>query len=309
MTTPTTSESAHTRPRVGLVGLGNMGAAVAERLLTFADVSAFDLSAARRADARALGVEVTDSLAGLAGHKVVLLSLPTPAISATVAAELAPQLPEGALLIETSTVNPQDMRQLAKICAAAGVRVVDAAILSGVAGMRQGTTTMLVGGAEADVADALPIVQGLCNSHVVLGELGAGMAAKVINNAVAHSVMVMLIEALTLGERSGVDLDKLVELLADPEAGLTRPLTHRVRERIREGNYEGGMPLEAARKDSTLAVTLAAHLQVPLFAISGTHAPYELGVAAGMGREDYAALARLWETWCGVDLRREGDAS
>ena len=59
----------------------------------------------------------------------------------------------------------------------------------------------------------------------------------------------------------------------------------------------GGMPLEAARKDSVLALQLAQSLGVPLFAIQASHAVYEMGVAAGYGREDYAAVARLWADW------------
>jgi 3-hydroxyisobutyrate dehydrogenase len=91
-------------------------------------------------------------------------------------------------------------------------------------------------------------------------------------------------------------------MLTEPDAGLMRPLTHRLQERVFGGDYEGGMPMEAALKDSRLALELAQATGVPLFGILAAHTPYEIAVADGLGREDYAALARLWERWTGRSL-------
>jgi 3-hydroxyisobutyrate dehydrogenase-like beta-hydroxyacid dehydrogenase len=130
----------------------------------------------------------------------------------------------------------------------------------------------------------------------------------VANNAVSHAVMVVLLEATATAAAAGVAPEVFAELLQDPDAGLLRPLTHRLRERVFQADYAGGMPTEAARKDSQLALELAQEHGVPLFAIQAAHTPYELAVAAGLGRDDYAALARLWEEWTGRPLRPEGDA-
>jgi 3-hydroxyisobutyrate dehydrogenase-like beta-hydroxyacid dehydrogenase len=62
------------------------------------------------------------------------------------------------------------------------------------------------------------------------------------------------------------------------------------------------MPTDAARKDSTLALALAQANGVPLFAIQGAHTAYDLAVTAGLGRQDYAALATLWEQWTGTSF-------
>ncbi len=64
-------------------------------------------------------------------------------------------------------------------------------------------------------------------------------------------------------------------------------------------DYEGGMSVEAARKDSTLALSLAQAAQTPLFAIQAAHTVYELAMSAGYDRLDYASIARLWEDWTG----------
>ncbi len=292
---------------IGQVGLGNMGAAVASRLVRYGRVLGFDLGQEQRDNAARLGVEVVTELAGVARAEVVVLSLPSPKASLAVAQELSRLLEPGAVVIETSTVNPDDMRDLRAVLSPRNVRIVDAAILSGVGGMRDGISTLLTGGAEADLAAVEPVLAAMSGRVIRFGELGAGMAAKVINNAVAHAVFVILAEAAALAATSGVDVAKVMELLGDPEAGLTRPLTHRMRERVARAWYDGGMPTDAARKDSTLALALAQANGVPLFAIQGAHTAYDLAVRAGLARQDYAALATLWEGWTGTSFTGPGE--
>lgn len=65
---------------------------------------------------------------------------------------------------------------------------------------------------------------------------------------------------------------------------------------------------QAARKDSTLALRLAEHTKIPLFTIQAAHTAYELGMAAGLGRQDYASIATLWEGWTGLPLRDDSDS-
>jgi 3-hydroxyisobutyrate dehydrogenase-like beta-hydroxyacid dehydrogenase len=147
-------------------------------------------------------------------------------------------------------------------------------------------------------------LDAISSQQMVLGPLGSGMAAKVINNAVSHAVMVVLVEAFSLGAASGVAPDLLVELLKRPDAGLIRPLTHRIAERVLNGDYAGGMTLQAARKDSMLALELGQHAGVPLFAIQAAHTVYEIAMHEGLAREDYAVIATLWEAW--LDRRLTG---
>ena len=142
-----------------------------------------------------------------------------------------------------------------------------------------------------------PVLDAIATKQTYFGESGAGAAAKVINNAVAHAVMVVVAEAGALATASGVSCEKLIALLSDKQMGLHRPLTYRYAERIVQDDYAGGMPLDAARKDSVLALQLAQTLGVPLFAIQGAHSVYDMAAAAGYGRDDYAAVAKLWADW------------
>jgi 3-hydroxyisobutyrate dehydrogenase-like beta-hydroxyacid dehydrogenase len=287
---------------IGQVGLGNMGAAVASRLVRYGRVLGFDLGQEQRENAARLGVEVVSELAGVAEAEVVVLSLPSPKASLAVARQLSEILAPGAIVIETSTVNPGDMHDLQAVLSPKEIRIVDAAILSGVGGMSAGISTLLTGGAESDLAEVEPVLKAMSGRIIRFGELGAGMAAKVINNGVAHAVFVVLAEAAALGATAGLDVAQVMDLLGDPEAGLMRPLTHRMQERVARAAYDGGMPTDAARKDSALALALAQANGVPLFAIQGAHTAYELAVTAGLARRDYAALATLWEGWTGTSF-------
>jgi 3-hydroxyisobutyrate dehydrogenase len=136
------------------------------------------------------------------------------------------------------------------------VGYVDAAILSGVEQVRDGTSAFLVGGDAGDVARAEPVLRRVCERVMRFAGPGTGMAAKVINNAVAHAEMVVLAEAAALAGAEGIALDDLVELLEQEDAGVRRPLSGRLAGRVRRGDYEGGMPTEAARKDYASIATL-----------------------------------------------------
>jgi 3-hydroxyisobutyrate dehydrogenase-like beta-hydroxyacid dehydrogenase len=211
--------------------------------------------------------------------------------------------PGGGLVVETSTVTPADARAAHERCRGARVGYVDAAILSGVGPVSQGTSTLLIGADDETLAHARPVLDAICPAQKRLGPPGAGMAAKVINNAVAHAVYVVLAEAVAMAAASDISLDDLVALLGDPDAGLLRPLTHRVGERLRDRDFAGGMATESACKDSTLALELALAEGIPLFAVQAAHTAYQLAVAAGMARQDYSAVATLWEAWTGRRCR------
>src|SRR6185437_1008447 len=109
---------------IGQVGLGNMGAAVASRLVRYGRVLGFDLGQEQRENAARLGVEVVAGLAGVAEAEVVVLSLPSPKASLAVARELGQLLEPGAIVIETSTVNPGDMRDLRAVLSPSSIRLV-----------------------------------------------------------------------------------------------------------------------------------------------------------------------------------------
>lgn len=287
---------------LGMIGLGNAGSALASALSGRLPLVGFDANPARRAAVAKLDLVWAGS-AGEAGTKAdaVLLSLPKPEISKAVVAELLAKDKRPAIVIETSTITPKVARELGAACKASGVAFVDAAIGGGVQSMAAGKVTFLVGGEAADFARAKPVLDLLAETIHHLGPVGAGSGAKIVNNGVMHALMVVLIEAGAMAKKLGIPMKTLVDVLGRPD-GIRRPLEHRVRERMLDGNYDGGMSVMNARKDSMLALETAQDCGVPLFATLAAHTPYEIAQQKGMGDLDYASLAKLWEEWCGLDF-------
>ena len=287
---------------IGIIGLGNAGSALAAALSGKMRLVGYDLDPGKRQAVAALEMERADSVAQVgAVARRIILSLPAPDISQAVVTELLAVEPPPDLIIETSTITPRVASLLDGLCQARHVSFADAAIASGVAAMAAGQATFLVGGSPQAVELTHQVLGPIARKILHLGPVGAGMGAKVVNNAVMHAVMVVLIEAAALASRMDISMSTLVELLQGEE-GLKRPLTHRVCERILEGRYEGGMSVLNARKDSALALEVAQQLGVPLYAIQASHTPYEIAAASGLENMDYASLATLWEGWCNVEF-------
>lgn len=287
---------------LGMIGLGNAGSALASALSGRIPLVGHDVDAKRRAAVAKLDLVWAASVAEVGAKAgTVLLSLPKPEISKAVVAELLAGGRKPAVVIETSTITPKTARELGAACSAAGVAFVDAAIGGGVQSMAAGKVTFLVGGEAAAFAKAKPVLDMLAETIHHLGPVGAGSGAKIVNNGVMHALMVVLIEAAAMGKKLGIPMKTLVEVLGRPD-GIRRPLEHRVRERMIDGNYAGGMSVMNARKDSMLALETAQDYGVPLFATLAAHTPYEIAQQKGMGDLDYASLAKLWEEWCGLDF-------
>lgn len=287
---------------LGMIGLGNAGSALASALSGRIALVGYDANPARRDAVSALDLLWVDSVQAVAEKAdIVLLSLPKPEISRAVLGALMALENRPSTVIETSTITPKTARELGDACAAKGVAFVDAAIGGGVQSMADGKCTFLVGGDDASFARAKPVLDLLAATIHHLGPVGAGSGAKIVNNGVMHALMVVLIEAAAMGRKLDIPMPKLVEILGRPD-GIRRPLEHRVAERMIDGNYDGGMSVMNARKDSMLALETAQDYGVPLFATLAAHTPYEIAQQQGMGDLDYASLAKLWEQWCDLDF-------
>lgn len=288
--------------RIALIGLGNAGAALARSLSRYFTLYGHDVDESRKRAVAGVDMVWADSLeAAVAEADVVMLSLPRPEASSSVAGSIARSSTPARLVIETSTITPRTARELSTLLRGAGIGFVDAAIAGGVQAMAAGENTFLAGGSEANMAVARDVLGPIASRIHHLGPVGAGSGAKVVNNAVMHALMVVLVEAGAMASKLEIPMQAMIEILARPD-GIMRPLEHRLRDRVCGGDFAGGMSVTNARKDSTLALETAQDLGVPLFATSASHTPYEIAEQLGYGELDYAALAKLWESWCGLEF-------
>jgi 3-hydroxyisobutyrate dehydrogenase-like beta-hydroxyacid dehydrogenase len=248
---------------------------------------------------------IADSAADIARNvDLIILSLPNPEASLSVAGKIRETIRAGATVMETSTVRPEDIEALHEQLAPAGARVVDTALVGGVQKLAQGQAVFLAGMDEAEAGLAGQALEAMAEETLFLGARGNGMRTKLVVNAVAHAVYVVLAEAGALAAAQDIPIPVLQRLL-ERESGLARPLTHRFGERLQSHDFAGGMSTANARKDSRLILDAAHELDVPLFAIPAAHSVYELAMREGLGELDYAAIGTLWEKWLGVDFASE----
>lgn len=285
--------------QIGLIGLGNAGRALLKALSAQASVKVYDRDPAR---CSGLGAIVAESSAQLAREcDVILLSLPNPAASLAVANDIRGLLRPGTIVVETSTVGPDDVEALNALLSPGGAEVIDAAIVGGVAKLAAGEGVFLIGAAADQAGAAGELLRAIAAEAHFLARRGDGMRTKIAVNAVAHAVYAVLVEAGALAAAQGIPVD-LFEHLMTRESGLTRPLTHRFTQRLRKHDFDGGMSAINAAKDSALAMAAAEQLGVPFDTIAAAHQAYERAIAAGVGALDYAALGTLWEQQLGIDF-------
>jgi len=271
--------------RIGFIGLGVMGAPMAQNLLDAGhELSIHRVTDRTRHLVDAGAVPAESAAAAASGAEAVVLMLPdTPDVESVLLGEdgVLSGLADGALVIDMSSISPVRTEQLAAAVREAGGHSVDAPVSGGEVGAREGTLTIFVGGADADVARAMPLLEVLGARITHMGPAGSGQATKVVNQVIVGLTIEAVAEGLALAEASGLDGER-VRAALDGGFASSRILELHGR-RMTERAFDPGFRLRLHRKDLRLAQDSAAHRGV---ALPGTEA-----VAAQMD----AALARHWE--------------
>lgn len=289
---------------IGFLGLGQMGAPMAERLL--ADdvrLHVFDPRPEAMAPLVARGAVACASPAAVAdAARIVFACLPNGAASEAVADEVAGGRALR-LYAEMSTVGRRTIEGIAALLGARGVATVDAPISGGPAGARAGTLAMLAAGAPAAVAELEPWQLRIGRQVFVLGENpGQAQVMKLVNNLLFAANMISACEGLAMGAKAGLDPEAMVAMV---NAGTGRSVaTERVMEDVLSGRFAFGAALSVLDKDVTLGLAEAAALGVPMWGLEQTARVWRFAATQGAGAEDITAVARFMEGWAGAEIRR-----
>ncbi|MEP2532681.1 NAD(P)-dependent oxidoreductase [Shimia sp.] len=251
---------------IGLIGCGAMGGAMIARLIEQGhSVQCYDALLEARSRAEAMGGTARDSLQALAEDcDVIILSLPRADIVRQVMSEVGPHIKPATIVLDTSTSEPEVTKALAQTAQAGGYVFLDAPVSGGPLGARNGTMTMVMGGA-ADAIDAVrPMLAALTAKIVHVGPSGSGHAAKIANNLLCAANLVLVSEMGRLAESTGVSLSDLLEGI---NAGSGRSAVSEVNfpKWILSDGYDSGFTMGLMRKDVGLATKLAksADLELP----------------------------------------------
>lgn len=287
--------------RIGIAGVGRMGAAMAERLLGQGhEVLVWNRTAARLAPLVARGAVACPTPAALAGaaEAVVTILTDAPAIEAVydgpdglLSADLG-----GRLLIDMSTLRPEVERALAGRVRAAGGVFVECPVGGTVAPAREGKLFGFAGGEDADFERARPILEELCRRVEHVGPVGAGSSMKLAINLPLAVYWQVMGEALALCRGLGLDGARLAEIFADTSGA---PTALRNRAEV-VGRVLGGedvtstVDVATLRKDIAIMLAEGEGLGVRMPVTSAAAAAYDEGMATGIGPFDGSRQAAYW---------------
>lgn len=265
--------------RIGVVGLGQMGLAMAGRLVEQgAEVLGFDLDPARQDAAQARGVRVVAAVAQAAAP-VMLLSLPQDRAVEAVLLALLPALPKQAVIADTSTLDPLAAQRFAARAAECGVDYLDAPVSGGPAGAAAGTLAMMLGGEAAAVARATPALALVTAKLVHVGGPGAGQVAKLVNNLMVATHLAVAAEALRLGALAGVAPEALLPVV-NAASGRSAATEVNFPRWILTGGFDSGFSAGLMRKDVRLALALAESVGAAVPVCARAAARWEAAAAA-----------------------------
>jgi 3-hydroxyisobutyrate dehydrogenase-like beta-hydroxyacid dehydrogenase len=286
--------------KLGFIGLGNMGSRIARRLLDHGfQVAVYDRDLAKLEEIATRGATLAKSALEAAGAADVLLSCLTndEAVRSVYhgpAGVLARARPE-TVILEMSTISPESSRELHRIGASRNIDVLDVAISGSTFAAEQGMLTLLVGG-DRELFDAMePIFQAIAKQYFLLG--GSGTAMKLVVNTLLGVGMQAIAEAVVLGEKSGLDRDRLLEVLS--KTAVIAPAHVGKLARAALNDYSSQFPLRLMNKDFQLILEAAAQERVSMPA---TEAAFYVNSdeLARTDEEDFSAVLRRMEEAAGI---------
>jgi 3-hydroxyisobutyrate dehydrogenase-like beta-hydroxyacid dehydrogenase len=292
-----------TGERVGVIGCGNIGGAVASNLIQDGHhVSVHDAAADRLRPLVGVGARAADSPAKVAERsEITFLSLPTPAVVERVAVEWLGGAQPGAILVDLSTNAPAMVRALGDRLAAAGCHLLEAPLTGGAPGAQARMLVFMVGGEDAVYARVRPLLERLGRATFHLGPLGLGNTAKLVNSLLAFTSTCISLEVLAVAVKAGVDLRTMIEVVRAGGAG--NFFTDRMVEGINQRGRPTQFALALAAKDAGLLLEVAREAGVPVPVAAQVAQALVGTIAAGLGERDFTDLVELVERQAGVKFR------
>ncbi len=290
---------------IAFIGLGNMGGPMAANLVKAGfQVRVFDLVEENKQSLASQGAVACDSAkSACKGADMVISMLPASkhVISLYTGEQgLMSQLPEGTLVIDSSTIDAASAKTVSASLAQKGIAFIDAPVSGGVGGAQAGTLTFIVGGSADNVDKARPALEAMGKNIFHAGDVGAGQVAKICNNMLLAVLMSGTAEALQMGIDNGLDPKVLSDImlqssgrnwtleLYNPCPGVmeTSPASH---------NYQGGFMVDLMRKDLGLAQDTARNSNSSTPMGSAALSLYNLHAAAGNGKLDFSSIFYLFQ--------------
>jgi 2-hydroxy-3-oxopropionate reductase len=296
------------KPIIGFIGLGIMGAAMTRNLLRAGyELVVHDLNWVAVEAAVAAGAAAAASPREIAQRsQVIITMLPDSPDVERVAfgpEGLVEGLGAGSIYVDMSTIAPTVAVKVAQTLSEKGVRCLDAPVSGGEVGAVNATLSIMVGGDEATLAEVRPICEALGKTITLCGQNGAGQIVKACNQIQVALNFVGMAEALVLGAKAGVDPAIIIQVLSGGYAQ-TRVMDVRG-PRVIRGDFQPGFKSRFHYKDLNIIMRTANDYGVPLPVTGLVHELFAAMVAAGRGDLDHSGIITVLEDLAGVQARTE----
>jgi 3-hydroxyisobutyrate dehydrogenase len=287
---------------IGIIGTGGMGAAIAGRLLGLGHaVTVWNRTPAKAQALAAAGARVAATPAVLVRDASLVISMLTDAAAIEAAYAGPGGALEGAvpgkLFVEMSTVRPETEVALAERARARGAALVDCPVGGSVGPAKEGKLFGFVGGADADVARARPLLEQICRRVEHVGPVGAGARMKLAINLPLLVYWQALAEALSLAEPLGIAPERMIDILSDTSGG---PNMLKARGPVIAATLQGKettpvtVSVETMRKDLAVMVEEAHALGRTLPLVARTLECFDDAIRDGWGTRDVTMLPAHW---------------
>ena len=293
--------------RIGFIGAsGLMGHGMAKNLLARGHALSLTVHRNRErvADLLAAGAnEQPDAAALAAASEVVFICVTgSPQVEAVMGGErgLLAGAAKGLLVVDCSTSEPDSTARLRETAAAAGVDFVDAPLARTPVEAEAGRLNVMVGAEPEVFARLEPLLRCLAENVFRVGGPGAGHTIKLLNNFIAQAVCTATAEAFAVGQRAGIELKALVDLIA---AGPVNSGLFQAMAKTLHGDLGGlKFELDNARKDVRYYTHLAEGLAIPTVMGEAVHQSLTLASALGHGRKFVPSLVEVQEQLTGAKI-------
>ncbi len=290
--------------RVAFLGLGIMGRSMAANLVKAGhEVAAWNRSAGKDVEGARSAASPADAAAG--AEVVWMCVSDTKAVEEVLfgAGGVEPVLAAGMIIADSSTISPSATRRFAERVKARGTDIayVDAPMTGSKIAAAAGSLIFMAGGDEAALARLQPLFQAMGKQVFHMGETGKGQATKLVMNLQIALIFEGFAEALTLGAKLGVDVEKLLPLV---QASMVRSgVVEYKAPFILQRDFSPNFPLRLMLKDIRLALDAARESRVRLPGLEAVEEVYDVAAEEGQQDLDYAATLTLLEKWAGVEVK------
>ncbi|TMD89784.1 MAG: NAD(P)-dependent oxidoreductase [Chloroflexi bacterium] len=217
-------------------------------------------------------------------------------------------MPAGAVLIETSTIDPHTMEQVGREAQGRGVRALDVTLSGEPPQAAQGQLVFMVGGDEALLDSSRPLLETLSRTiHHTGGGIGTAKTVKLVNNLMSLSNIAAAAEAFVLGVKCGMEPQRLFDILST-SGGRSAHFIHDW-PGVLQGDYRPGFKTSLAAKDIGLILDLAAQERYAAVVAPVIARLYGEAVAVGSGEEHFTSLVKLFESRAGISVQPARDVA